>query len=348
VRRGPSRAYWICQAAGWSIYLVFTTFQLVGAAGMKLAFSLTFFAAVVGVLLTHGARYIIRRRRWIALGAAALAPRIVAGSFALAIVYVAILSVAETLAEGPQKNFLLVAFYAVLRWSMAFFIWLAIYCGHGLIQQRQEEQVRRLEAEKAQKDAELRALRSQLNPHFLFNALNSVRALISEDPELAQNAITRVARILRYSLAEGREQTTTVGRELDVVDDYLALEGLRLAERLVVERTVSEEARQVEIPVLLLQLLVENSLKHGIAELPRGGVLRITAAVNNGVLELDVENPRPESEVRSESTGLGLANASERLRLLFGARASLTLDLSAPAIATVRVRVPVATMVARE
>jgi two-component system sensor histidine kinase AlgZ len=341
VRRGPSRAYWICQAAGWSLYLVVTTLQLAGSEGVKVAFFLTLFAAVTGVLLTHGARYIIRRRRWIALGATALAPRIVAGSFALAIVYVAILSVVETLVEGANQNFLLVALYAVLRWSMAFFIWLAIYCGYGLIQQRQEEQVRRLEAEKEQKEAELRALRSQLNPHFLFNALNSVRALIAEDPELAQDAVTRVARILRYSLAEGRAQTTTLGSEIDVVDDYLALEGLRLAERLVVERTISEEARRVEIPVLLLQLLVENSLKHGIAELPRGGVLRIVAAVNDGVLELEVDNPRPEREVRSESTGLGLANASERLRLLFGPGATLSLDLSSPAIARVHVRLPV-------
>lgn len=336
----PSRAYWICQAFGWSFYLVFTTIQGAGD-GLGTSLLLTSIATVSGVTLTHGGRHLLLRWKWLALGAAALAPRMVAASVAVAIVHVSIVGCIEARLLPPQEaSWLVIALFAVMRWSMVFFIWFAIYCGYRLMEQRREGELRAVQAEKALKDAELRALRAQLNPHFLFNALNSIRALVAGEPALAQDAITRIARILRYSLATDHEQTVTLGSELDIVEDYLALEGLRLAERLVVERTISDEARAARIPILLLQLLVENALKHGIAQLPGGGVLRIKAAIAEGVLELEVENPRPKRSDVADSTGVGLSNAEGRLRILFGGEATLKLDLSSPSTAIACARVP--------
>ena len=105
-------------------------------------------------------------------------------------------------------------------------------------------------------------------------------------------------------------------------------------------RTIADEAHSAHIPVMLLQTVVENAIKHGIAELPQGGALRISAEAREGMLIIEVENPRPESPSRSPSQGVGLRNAAERLRLLFGTSAALDLDLSRPDLALARIRIP--------
>jgi LytS/YehU family sensor histidine kinase len=188
--------------------------------------------------------------------------------------------------------------------------------------------------------AELRLLKSQLNPHFLFNALNTVRSLIADNPVRAQSAVTRLANTLRYTLSSRQDELVTLAQELDIVADYLELESMRFEDRLRIETHVPEDAAGVRIPVMLLQTLVENAIKHGIAELPSGGLLRISAELQNDVLILEVENPRPPTPIQRAHEGVGLRNARDRLRLLFGARAGLDLDLSKPAVATARLRVP--------
>jgi LytS/YehU family sensor histidine kinase len=115
---------------------------------------------------------------------------------------------------------------------------------------------------------------------------------------------------------------------------------MRFEDRLRVEQNVPADAAGVPIPVMLLQTLVENAIKHGIADLPSGGLLRISAVLQKGMLLLEVENPRPAAPIRSSHEGVGLRNAHDRLRLLYGDRASLDLDLSKPALATARLRIP--------
>ncbi len=167
-----------------------------------------------------------------------------------------------------------------------------------------------------------------------------MRALIADDPTGAQNAVTQLARTLRYTLTAGQEEVVSLERELDIVDDYLQLESLRLGERLRIERTIAHNARDAHIPVMMLQTVVENAIKHGIAELPQGGALRIGAEVREHALFIEVENPRPALPSHSPSNGVGLRNASERLRLLFGTAAALDLDLSHPDRALARIRIP--------
>jgi LytS/YehU family sensor histidine kinase len=188
--------------------------------------------------------------------------------------------------------------------------------------------------------AELRLLKSQLNPHFLFNALNTVRSLIADDPVRAQGAVTRLANTLRYTLASGQDELVTLDQELEIVQDYLELESLRFEDRLSIDCIVTANARRVRIPVMLLQTVVENAIKHGIAALPAGGVLKIRGDVTDGMLVLEIENPRPPLPPQGDREGIGLRNAAERLRLLFGARASINVDLSQPALATIRIRIP--------
>jgi LytS/YehU family sensor histidine kinase len=218
--------------------------------------------------------------------------------------------------------------------------WVALYLAFAMQRHRYQAELRQAQLGEALQAAELRLLKSQLNPHFLFNALNGLRALIADEPSRARDAVTQLARTLRYTLASGEEDLVSLERELEMVDDYLALESLRLAHRLHVERDIAPAARTARIPVMLLQTLVENAIKHGIAALKEGGTLRIEAQVLERDLVIRVTNPRPGASPALTSEGVGLRNASERLRLLFGARASLHLDLSQPGQATAELRLP--------
>jgi sensor histidine kinase YesM len=152
--------------------------------------------------------------------------------------------------------------------------------------------------------------------------------------------VTRLANTLRYTLSSSHEEFVTLAQELEIVEEYLELEALRLENRLKVERAIAPGIGGVRIPVMVLQTVVENAIKHGIAELPSGGVLRITAALQDDRLVLEVRNPRPRMSETERPDGIGLRNAAERLRLLFGSQASLDLDLSNAESATVRIVIP--------
>ena len=167
-----------------------------------------------------------------------------------------------------------------------------------------------------------------------------MRSLIAEDPARARDAVTHLARTLRYTLASGDQDLVSLERELEMVEDYLSLESMRLAERLTVRRDIDPAARTARVPAMLLQTLVENALKHGIAELKEGGTLTLSASVVGQDVILRVENPRPADGVVRPGDGVGLRNATERLRLLFGPRASLRLDLDQPGRATAEVSLP--------
>jgi hypothetical protein len=229
-----------------------------------------------------------------------------------------------------------------LNWVLLLVLWGAVYFSFRSFRERALGQLREAQLARALHLAELRLLKAQLNPHFLFNALNTVRALIAEDPSQAQQAVTQLARTLRYTLNSGQDELVSLDRELAIVDDYLAIEALRLGDRLTLVRDIGPATRDRQIPVMLLQSLVENAIKHGIAQLPAGGVLKIASQMQAGALLLTVENARPPSSPGDlESDSIGLRNSTERLRLLFGPQSSLSLDVTQPDRAVARVCIPV-------
>jgi two-component system sensor histidine kinase AlgZ len=341
-----SLAFWTLQLAGWAFYFYAQASGEVifASASWSQATALWGSACVAGVLLTQGFRWTAKRRGWLALPAGPLFSRVAVATLLLATascLLVVALSQAiygspvapiarsfyERLAEPEQlrNQFILsVVLYAA---------WIALYMAFAM-QRRRHQLAQELQA------AQLLLLKSQLNPHFLFNALNGLRSLIEDEPARARDAVTQLARMLRYTLASGDENLVSLERELEMVEDYLALESLRLAERLQVERQIDPEARTARVPAMLLQTLVENAIKHGIAELKQGGTLRIEAQIVEDQLRLAVTNPRPREATSTRGAGLGLQNSTERLRLLFGARGSLRLDLSQPDVAIAEARMP--------
>lgn len=355
IKRKTSLGYWALQLAGWGLYFRAQASGEVIFASAPWSKAATLWGGIclAGMGFTHLLRWVIKGRAWLALPPAAFWTRVIAGILLITLTsYLITVALSQALYDTPVAP-IFAAFYQRLSLTeqlrnqfiailYIYLIWFGIYLGFAMHRHRYRGELRQAQLGEALQAAELRLLKSQLNPHFLFNALNGVRALITDEPGRARDAVTQLARTLRYTLASGDEDFVTLERELEMVDDYLALESLRLAERLHVMRDIAPAARTTRIPVMLLQTLVENAIKHGIAPLKQGGTLRIAAYIAERELILQVVNPRPvgaTSDMASE--GVGLRNSSQRLRLLFGPAARLRLDLSEPSQATAEVRIPI-------
>jgi len=313
--------YWICQVGGWSAYLAYVLLgYFIWAPQHQVGdtLSIVVFCTIVPILMTHGLRRWMFRHHWAELPEWRRKVR----QFPAAVVLAVIITLAVGLANGLAHGRIWIPidgmFWMLLAYWWAFGLWIWFY---ELAHQRR----RRNELELIARDAQLRALRAQLNPHFLFNSLNSVRSLITENPQRAASMVTGLSEILRYSLASGRQDTVPLADELSVIEEYLSVERVRFEERLRVERTIDPRALTVPVPPMIVQTLVENAVKHGIAASADGGLVCIDARVRDGLLDVVVSNSGP-FKPSVDGEGYGLQNATERLKLLYGGRASLAIE----------------------
>jgi two-component system sensor histidine kinase AlgZ len=196
-----------------------------------------------------------------------------------------------------------------------------------MLEESKEAETRALKAQVLARDAELRALRSQITPHFLFNALNSINALTSIDPAAARRMCILLSDFFRGTLKMGSQERIPLAEELLLIDQYLAIEQVRFGDRLRVEREIADEATRWMIPPLLLQPLVENAVTHGIADLVEGGVVKLTAHTIEQHLAIVVDNPRdPTAKRKKSGAGMGLMNVQRRLDMAYGRDGSLRVD----------------------
>ena len=205
--------------------------------------------------------------------------------------------------------------------------WSALYFGikhYGTVEEQRE---RLLESEATAREAQLQALRYQLQPHFLFNTLNAVSSLVvSKQPERATEMIAKLAALLRNTLSFPEAHVVTLREELAVTEEYLSIEQVRFGPRLAVSLSVSADAYEAQVPRFLLQPIVENAIRHGVARCPSGGGVAIRASASEGRLRIDIENDHTEVLPQSgdEGNGLGLANTKTRLEKLYGEQGSVT------------------------
>jgi LytS/YehU family sensor histidine kinase len=174
------------------------------------------------------------------------------------------------------------------------------------------------------REAELKALRAQLHPHFLFNSLNSVVALIKSDPEAARRTCVMLGDFLRSSLTLGARDSITLGDEVALAAGLMAIEKVRFGSRLTFDTRVDEAARPCRVPPLLLQPLIENAVTHGIAHLLEGGTIRLEAERRASLVVVTVENPRDPEAKASPGAGVGLDNVRRRLAAVYGDGARMT------------------------
>ncbi len=201
--------------------------------------------------------------------------------------------------------------------------------GHYLVGAFQRSLIaerRALELQVLAREAELKSLRAQLDPHFLFNSLNSVAALIGNDTAAARQMCFLMAQFFRKSLTLARERAIPLSEEITLVETFLAIERVRFGERLRTKFEVADDVREVAVPPLVLQPLVENAVHHGVAHLLEGGEVCVAARRREGLVEIVVENPCDPDRPASRSTGVGLNNVRSRIETLAGTRASVDVE----------------------
>jgi two-component system LytT family sensor kinase len=341
--QGKSRYYWWCQVIGWGIY---------GLADIDYAFTfnrslnLTFFTHLIalllaGILVTHVLRMVIIRFNWLqldfnkALVFRFLIAVILGGAVCMAISHLVDHLIHFSVYSRPEARYLA----GIINDGSLIFSWGVIYFLWHFMEKIRSAQMDRLRLESTVKELELKTIKSQLNPHFIFNALNSIRALIDENPGRARTAITELSNILRSSLQAEKAETVSLQNEIGIVKDYLALENIRFEERLKTEFDIDSDTLDLPIPPLMLQTLVENAIKHGISKTVKGGLVHIASRISGNNYEITIRNTghlgRPAGR-----DGFGLQSTRQRLDLLFGGKASFRIYDTPDQLVEARVTIP--------
>ena len=340
-----SSLYWICQIAGWFSYgltiLFFASIldkELNPVFYPRLALNLS-----IGILITHLLRETMHRfslrppmpsNQWWKLVLLLFAFSIV-NSFSTS--YVAdLLKLYEPGRNIPlSRRFL----FSIIFDTPIFLVWMSVYVLWHYIEFTNTEEIKKVRLETMIKELELKTIKSQINPHFIFNALNSIRALVDEDPQRARQAITELSNILRSSIQVDKVEITSLEKELDIVKDYLALEYIRFADRLKVVYEIDSNTLSHQIPPMMLQTLVENAIKHGLSKQPGDCTIKIISNVENDKLVLIVQNTGLLQQ--AEKDGFGLQSTRERLNILYRGQAIFEIFQCEPNQVTAKLVIPI-------
>lgn len=316
------RLYWTLQITGWAFYgIVQAVVSVLANNHVNPARIIFFFyEALLFLLVSHGYRYLINRWRWFSLGMARLLPRVLLSVIVLGVVmYFIRIPVAiplglfnkEAIFDVPRIIGLSVIHATI------FFLWSSLYFIYNYFERYNKS----LKMEATVKEIELSHLKAQLNPHFIFNAMNSIRALVDENPSKSKEAINQLSNILRNSLATDKKGLTKFEDELKIVKDYLGLESIRFEERLKTEFDIAPGSSEFWVPPFMIQTLVENCVKHGISNLTQGGIVSVKTKIVDDVLQIQIRNSG--QYINNGRRGLGLTNTIQRLKLLYGDAAHL-------------------------
>jgi len=327
--------YWKCQVIGWSVAALYWEYHgyMFSPRFDWLQAALQFIGDVtILILLTHAYRTFALKHNFQNLALGQLLQRIIPAALILGITY--------TLATTIKLHLFQVWFYRIpVQPFTDFFkanaetifiggmrlmsIWLLAY--HMYHYAQREIRVNRENARLAiiTREAQLNNLSAQLNPHFLFNSLNNIKALVSNNPKAARRAIDLLSDLLRNSLYNGEQTLVPLKDELNLVNDYLELEKLRFEERLQYEINADDTLASFQIPRLSIQLLVENAIKHGIAQRKNGGLITVKVEQLATVIKITVQNP---GELIAGGNGLGLKNLQERLDLEYKGQAEFAIN----------------------
>ena len=330
-----SKSYYICQVLG---SLLFFSFIVVSGISAKEG----------EIDVTHEIIFFLKNMVFTLLASHFLLRAYIKNNFAnnqssiktysIAIFFAALVTTIANIFWGlsfgdSEKSYISVE-YTLMNLSLHLFlytIWSILYLAITAIRER-------LKLRQQLRDHELASLMNQINPHFLFNSLNTIRGMIFEDKDKSAELVTKLSTLFRYNLSTDTKAHTSLGAELDVCQHYLAIEDIRLGERLKVNLSISPESKTAKIPTMGLLTLIENAIKHGIAHLQKGGTVNLTSKVENNTLLVEVSNPFREDLVKS-GTQVGLKNLQQRIGLIFGGQGKL-IQTSSDEIFTVSLILP--------
>ncbi|MEO6915958.1 MAG: histidine kinase [Chitinophagaceae bacterium] len=338
--------YWIYQFVGWGLYVFINAFfaaTFEKNLSTNWAWRLLVFVTL-GLIFSHLMRMVIHRSHVM------LKPlqKQLIGFVVITLVFAFATGIFETgfrdlinlkgkleVGMDNTKLGMLNAFY----WFIFFFIWNCIYFIYHYVEKNQKQQIDTLKLEGLVKELELKTIKAHINPHFIFNALNSIRALVDENPVRARTAVTELSNILRSSMQAEKVETVLFEKELGIVKDYLALEYIRFEDRLKIEYDIDEETLGLPVPPMMLQTLVENGIKHGISKQVEGGIIRVTSRFYQNFHELKVQN----SGFLNSSPnldGFGLVSTQNRLQMMYGSQSDFQINETKDRMVEARIRMP--------
>ncbi|MFN8247557.1 MAG: histidine kinase [Ferruginibacter sp.] len=320
--------YWWCQIIGWSINIAISIFFVTTFGDPVSAYFKSLVATcIAGVLITHIMRMVIHYLKVMEKPLKNQLFYLIILTFIFSVFLGSASEFLDRLAEyNPERlqkfskaqRLFLSSFNAM--WLILF--WNMLYYMYHYTERNRRQQLDTLRLEAMVKSLELQTIKSHINPHFIFNALNSIRALVDENPERARTAITELSNILRSSMQAEKMETVPLKQELDIVTDYLALEQMRFEERLQVEMDIDEDTLNQPIPPMMLQTLVENAIKHGISKQINGGLIRIISDYRENHHELIVQNSgKLNGYATARENGFGIKSTQDRLNLLYQGKA---------------------------
>ena len=342
--------YWLCQIGGWSAYIILFTFFYLTLPNTHTPyfFESVFLDAFIGLVITHVMRLFIRRKH---LLDALLDKQIlymftttVAFSFLFSFIFIYLVEIFKiTSPKLQQLGVISRVLYASLNSFMFLIIWNLIYFTYHYVMKSQQEQLDKVKLQSLVKELELKTIKAHINPHFIFNALNSIRALVDENPERARKAITELSNLLRSSMQAEKSETTPLSKELNIVRDYLALEHIRFEDRLNIEYNIDEDTLNQPVPPMMLQTLVENAIKHGISKKMEGGVIKIISDFKDNHHELIVKNT---GHINGDFNpdGFGLYSTQSRLMLLYGEKAHFEIKNTSEDMVEATITMPAVTV----
>lgn len=317
-----SNLYWICQIGGWGLFMSFAILRLHTDDAFNWRIALDTFLTVASLLtITHFFRRFITKWQWLRMLFGKLFPRLLLASVMLSMIALPLQIAYSYVLRGyiytEGSEFLI----AIIEGAFLFFFWQVAYFLYHYVNNYN----RNLKLEAMINEFELNKLKSQLNPHFIFNALNSVKALVDEDPDKAKDSIYQLSSILRSSLMMDKKKVIDFEEELSIVENYLALEATRFEERLQTSFKVDSNVKNWKVPPMMLQTLVENGIKHGISKYKDGGIIELQARLEDGYLHVYLRNTGQLDPNHKPATGYGLRSTLQRLELLYDTDATFAI-----------------------
>lgn len=347
ITRNKLSLYWKCQLIGWSLTALFWSYQAYfqGSFNYLIAVAHFFLDLSIGIGVTHTYRRVIKQYQWLKSPLKLVIWKIIFAVILMSVVYMVLIVVKNFCMQqafNSEHLFLpYFKFYALSVWvtgARLLSIWVLAYHLYHYAQREIRVSQENAQLNVLAQEAQLANLQAQIDPHFLFNSLNNIKALITEQPLSARRAIDLLSELLRSSLSR-KSEWSTIQNELALIKDYLELERFRLEERLVFEQQVDEQSLALKIPPFSLQTLVENAIKHGISQRKDGGVIKIEINTLKNRLIICVRNT---GKINSDTLGgIGIKNLKDRLALQFDPSATFELKQENPDTVNATLNLPV-------
>lgn len=323
--------YWVFQLSGWTAYfLVYTFFNVtLSAKSQPTFFQILLVDTLIGILVTHAMRTVLKRSNLFLQPLPKQLLHLSVATTIFSFIYGLLSVIAFTWLQLNVKglreySFLNNSVRMAFGASLFLAIWNFIYFTYHYIQTNRKEQLKALQLQALVQEMELNTIKAHINPHFIFNALNSIRALVDENPQRARTAITELSNILRSSMQSEKQTKVKFEQELNIIKDYLALEHIRFEDRLKIVFEIEEETLDNPVPPMMLQTLVENAIKHGISKQLTGGTVKVVSFFSDDshVMEVINSGHLPDNP---NGDGFGVTGTINRLKLLYGKKASFSL-----------------------